>query len=150
ATNYQFQLVAFRGTLNVNAVFGGLSNVASGTTPAGRPGTVTDVAVNATTDTTATLSFTEVGDGAGKPASYDVRDAGSPISWGSAQSVTRGTCATPVVGTTIGVKHTCIVSGLIQATSYDFELVAFRGTLNVNAVFGGLSNVAKGTTLSGG
>src|SRR5205814_1528134 len=84
------------------------------------------------------------------PASYDVRDAGSPISWGSAQSVTRGTCATPVVGTTVGVKHTCTVSGLSQATSYDFELVAFRGTLNVNAVCGGLSNVAKGRTRAGG
>jgi hypothetical protein len=32
STSYQFQLVAFRGTLNVDAVFGALSNVASGTT----------------------------------------------------------------------------------------------------------------------
>jgi hypothetical protein len=31
-TSYQFQLVAFRGTLNIDAVFGAISNVATGTT----------------------------------------------------------------------------------------------------------------------
>jgi hypothetical protein len=36
--------------------------------------------------------------------------------------------------------------GLTPSTSYQFQLVAFRGTLNVNAVFGGLSNVANATT----
>src|SRR3989442_10150560 len=43
STGYQFQLVAFRGTLNVNAVFGGLSNQASGT--AGSTAPVAAVAV---------------------------------------------------------------------------------------------------------
>src|SRR5206468_12265934 len=33
-TGYQVQLISFRGTLNVDAVFGALSNVASGTTSA--------------------------------------------------------------------------------------------------------------------
>jgi hypothetical protein len=94
------------------------------------------------------LSFTEVTDGSGRAASYDMRYvAGSTLSWGaSVPSVTRGTCATPVTGTTIGVKRSCTVLGLKPGTTYSFELVAFRGTLNLNAVFGGLSNVASGTT----
>src|SRR5207248_314481 len=36
----------------------------------------------------------------------------------------------------------------ITGTTYSFELVAYRGTLNVNAVFGGLSNAASGATTS--
>jgi len=63
--------------------------------------------------------------------------------------VTRGTCATPLSGTTVGGKRTCTVLGLVASTTYSFELVAFRGTLTVNAVFGALSNVATGTTTGG-
>src|SRR5213080_4581855 len=237
-TAYGFQLIAFRGTLNVNAVFGGLSNVATGSTPApapvasvavspatlsqnpgatqqfvatlkdasgnvlaGRtmtwtssnaaiaavngsgletavaagsatvtatsggitgtasvtvtapvitkPGTVVDLAVAGVTDTSATLSFTEVNDGTGSPASYDVRSAVGPLSWGSAPAVTRGVCATPLAGKAIGGKRTCTVLGLSPATAYGFQLIAFRGTLNVNAVFGSLSNSASGTTATG-
>src|SRR5213080_542312 len=239
-TAYGFQLIAFRGTLNVNAVFGGLSNVATGSTAApapapvasvavspatlsqnpgatqqfvatlkdasgnvlaGRtmtwtssnaaiaavngsgletavaagsatvtatsggitgtasvtvtapvitkPGTVVDLAVAGVTDTSATLSFTEVNDGTGSPASYDVRSAVGPLSWGSAPAVTRGVCATPLAGKAIGGKRTCTVLGLSPATAYGFQLIAFRGTLNVNAVFGSLSNSASGTTATG-
>jgi hypothetical protein len=152
STAYSFELVAFRGTLKVNAVFGGLSNVTSGTTVATAqvpvaPGTASDLKVAGTTDTSLTLSFTEVNDGSGKAASYDVRYlVGSTMSWGGTPSVTRGTCASPMTGTTIGAKRTCTVLGLSAATTYSFQLVAFRGTLKVNAVFGGLSNSTSGTT----
>src|SRR5947208_15235467 len=112
------------------------------------PGTVTDLAVSGIADTSATLSFTEVTDGTGQPASYDVRYSVAPISWGSASDVTRGTCTTPVQGTAIGARRTCTVLGLVASTAYQFQLVAFRGTLNMNAVFGGLSNVASATTLA--
>jgi len=148
-TGYQFQLVPFRGTLNVDAVFGGLSNVVSGTTVGAtptKPGTVTDLAVSAVTDTSVTLSFTEIADGAGLPARYDVRFARAPIAWGSATSVTRGSCRVPLAGATIGARRTCRVLGLSASISYQFQLVAFRGTLNLDAVFGDLSNVASGTT----
>src|SRR5207247_2196585 len=111
-----------------------------------KPGTVADLAVAGVTDTSATLSFTEVNDGTGSPATYDVRSAVSPLSWGSALPVTRGTCATPLAGRASGGKRTCTVLGLSPATAYGFQLIAFRGTLNVNAVFGGLSNVATGST----
>jgi len=155
-TTYSFELVAYRGTLKVDAVFGALSNVATGTaavTPPPpptltAPGTVTDLKVTAATDTTVTLAFTEVNDGSGHPSSYDIRYvAGSTIAWGSTvPSVTRGTCAKPVAGTAFGVKRTCTMLGVTPASAYTFQLVAFRGTLNVNAVFGGLSNIASGTT----
>src|SRR5213592_2381621 len=112
----------------------------------GRPTPVADLTVSAVTDTSVTLSFTEVDDGAGNPASYDVRYALTPISWGSAPSVARGNCAVPVSGSAIGARRSCTVVGLAPASSYQFQLIAFRGTLNVNAVFGALSNVASGAT----
>src|SRR2546430_1500673 len=104
------------------------------------------------TDSSATLTFTEVDDGTDAPASYDIRDVpGRSISWGaSTPSVSRGTCATPVAGTCIGAKGTCRVLGLTPGTTYSVELVAYRGTLNVNAVFGALSNVASGATAAAG
>ncbi len=217
-TAYQFQLVAFRGTLNVNAVFGGLSNVpanaslvagttqqlaatlkdAAGTTLTGRtvtwtssnagiatvsssglvtavaagsatitaasegksgtaamtvaavtitkPGTVNSLAIASVTTNSVTLAFTEVTNGAGSPASYQVRFAAASLSWGSGTDVSAGTCKAPVVGTTIGAKRTCTITGLAASRAYQFQLVAFRGTLNVNAVFGVLSNVASATT----
>jgi hypothetical protein len=117
--------------------------------PSSVPGTVTDLALAGVTDNSVTLAFTEVSDGTGQPASYDVRYAPSPISWGSATSVTGGTCATPLRGSTIGAKRTCTVLGLSAATAYGFQLVAFRGTLGLDAVFGTLSNVANGTTAAG-
>ncbi|OLE19290.1 MAG: hypothetical protein AUG88_01275 [Actinobacteria bacterium 13_1_20CM_4_68_12] len=119
------------------------------TTPTlGAPGTVSDLAVPAVTDSSATLSFTEVTDGAGQAAGYDIRYVPAPtLSWGgSVPSVTRGTCASPVAGTLIGAKRTCTVLGLTAGTIYSFQLVSFRGTLTVNAVFGPLSNVATATT----
>jgi hypothetical protein len=114
--------------------------------PSLSPGTVTNFAVASVGSNNATLSFTEVDDGTGSPAKYDVRYAVSPISWGSATSVSSGTCSTPVAGNQIGAAKTCTVFGLQPSTPYQFQLIAFRGTLNVDAIFGGLSNVASGTT----
>jgi uncharacterized protein YjdB len=110
------------------------------------PGTVTNLTVASVTTNSVTLSFTEVTDGAGQPASYDIRWAAGTLSWASATSVAQGTCTVPVAGTAIGAARTCTVLGLAAGTSYQFQLVGFRGTLNVNAVFGALSNVASGTT----
>ena len=115
-------------------------------TSTGAPAQVTDLAATAMTDTSATLSFTEVDNGLGAPASYDIRVAPTPLVWGgTAPSVKQGTCATPVAGTAIGAKRICTVLGLTTGTAYDFQLASYRGTLMVNAVFGPLSNVASGT-----
>src|SRR5438034_4478900 len=128
------------GSAVITATSEGKSGTATLTVaaPPGPPGAVTDLVVAAATDTSVTLSFTEVSDGTGQPASYDVRFAVAPISWGSATAVARGTCATPLAGSAIGTKRTCTVLGLSASTAYGFQLIAFRGTLNVDAVFGSL------------
>jgi len=115
---------------------------------AGHPGTVSDLAVGATTEVSVTLSFTQVDDGMGQPAKYDVRYAVAPISWGTANPVVNGTCATPVVGTGVGGTISCTIVALSPSTSYNFQVMAFRGTLNANAVFGGSSNVVAASTVA--
>ncbi len=139
------------GTATVSATSAGVLGVASvnvsGTTT-NAPGAVVDLAAVASSATSATLSFTAVGDGTGGNATYDVRYAVHPISWGSATQVASGTCSTPVTGYTAGSAVNCTVTGLTAATNYDFQLVAYRGTLSNNAVFGPLSNVATATTPS--
>ncbi len=137
------------GAATITATSEGKSGTAAVTVTAGspvQPGTVLDLAVASTTASSVTLAFTEVDDGTGQPAKYDIRYAPGALSWGMAPSVTQGTCATPVAGTAIGAKRTCAVPGLASATGYQFQLVPFRGTLDVDAVFGALSNVATGTT----
>jgi len=112
-----------------------------------QPGAVSDLAVAGTTSSAATLAFTEVDDGTGQPAKYEVRwTPGTTLSWGSAANVANGSCATPIAGTTIGAKRTCTVLGLAAGTAYAFELVAYRGTLGQGPTFGGLSNVVTTTT----
>src|SRR5438128_2265154 len=109
-------------------------------------GQVLDLKVTTVNQTSVSLSFTEVDDGTGQPASYDVRYAVGTLSWGSARSVTNGTCTTPVVGSAIGAQRSCTVLGLTPATGYQFQLIPFRGTLNMGtAVFGSVSNVASCT-----
>jgi hypothetical protein len=115
----------------------------------GAPGTVADLAVEVRSERSLTLGFTEVDDGTGRAATYEVRYARSPIDWPSATVVTQGTCSTPVAGTTIGARRSCTVEGLAPGTTYDFRLVAYRGTPNQDATYGGLSNVATGTTTPG-
>ncbi len=117
-------------------------------TPVTNPGAVTNLTIAAVTANSVTLSFTEVTNGAGQPASYDVRWMAGTLSWPSATSVAQGTCTVPMGGTAIGATRTCTVLGLASGTAYQFQMVAFRGTMNVNAVYGALSNVASATTTS--
>jgi len=136
------------GPATITATSEGKSGTAAITVTAAatNPGAVTDLAVPGVTDSSVTLAFTEVTDGTGAPASYDVRWAAGTIAWASATDVARGSCATPMSGSAIGARRSCTVLGLAAGVGYQFQVVAFRGTLNVNAVFGGLSNVASGTT----
>ena len=137
------------GTSQITATSEGKSGsaaIAVTTAQITNPGRVTDLKVIAIDSTGVTLSFTQVDDGTGQPANYDVRYAPPPIAWGSATSTTTGTCAVPIVGTVIGSPLSCKVLGLTPSTAYDFQLIAFRGTLNFNAVFGLLSNVVSATT----
>src|SRR5712691_2000792 len=110
------------------------------------PAPVTDLAVSGVTTNALTLSFTEVNDGTGQPAKYDFRYAVGAIAFGSATDVAQGTCVRPVLGTSIGARRSCTILGLLAGTGYQVQLVSYRGTLDSNAVFGPLSNVASGTT----
>src|SRR5260221_889978 len=123
------------GWARLTATSEGKSRTAAITATAVKPGKVTDLAVVGGTDSSVTLSFTEVGNGAGGPASYDVRSAAGTIAWSSSKSVTRGTCATPVAGSAAGAKRTCTVLGLAHATAYHFQVVAVPGSPNVHAGF---------------
>lgn len=140
------------GSATVTATSSGFNGTAAATITGGTtaiaPGAVSDLTASATTDSTVSLSFTQVNDGTGAPASYEVRYAAGTISWGTAVPPVSGTCGTPIAGTAIGNKLSCTVGGLTAGTSYQFQVVAFRGTLNQNAVFGGLSNVATAVTIA--
>src|SRR5206468_1807014 len=71
------------------------------------PAKVTDLVVAGATDTSVTLSFLQVDDGTGQPASYIVKYAVGTLAWSTGLPVTRGTCVTPVVGTAIGTTRSC-------------------------------------------
>jgi len=118
----------------------------TGTVETPDPGTVSDLSAAAPTNSSVNLSFTQVDDGTGAPAKYDVRYGVAPMSWGSATSVATGSCATPMMGNGVGSTMSCVVQGLSPSTSYNFQLVAFRGSLNGAAVFGGVSNMVAAST----
>src|SRR6266550_1712173 len=138
------------GTATITATSEGRDGAAALTVTASvvvtNPAKVTDLAVAGATDTSVTLSFLQVDDGTGQPASYIVKYAVGTLAWSTGLAVTRGTCVTPVAGTAIGATLSCTVLGLTPATAYQFGIVAFRGDVNTNAAFGPLSNLASGTT----
>jgi hypothetical protein len=113
------------------------------------PGTVADLAVGSATDVAVTLSFTQVDNGMGQPASYDVRYVAGPMSWSSASPAASGTCAAPLAGTGVSGTLSCTILGLSPSTDYQFQVKAFRGSMTGNAVFGGLSNIVSASTLGG-
>ena len=114
--------------------------------PSGTPGTVNDLAVTPLSSTSAQVSFTAVDDGTGSPAKYDNRLAVAPINWGSTPSVSSGDCASPFAPAgQIGSIVTCTLSGLTPGQAYQMQNVAFRGTMNVDAIYGSLGNVASFT-----
>jgi hypothetical protein len=115
----------------------------------GSPGQVTDLRVHETGETSATLRFTQVDDGSGAAANYQVRFALHPMGWGwgGASQVTEGTCAGEITGTQPGATLTCSVEGLQPGTRYDFQLISYRGLIaDGSRVYGDLSNIATGTT----
>lgn len=104
------------------------------------PGPVTDLRLVSASESSIALVFTEVSGGDGLPANYDLRYSPTPLSWSLATGIL-------VTGSTIGNQRTVVISGLTPATSYQFQIVAYRGTLNLNAVFGTLSNILSVATL---
>lgn len=137
------------GTATISAVsasFRGTARLTVGPRQIPKPGSVADLNVLATSDTSATLSFTQVSDGMGMPANYSIRFSPGAITWSTAAVVPRGSCAPSLAGTVSGGTITCSVLGLLPLKSYSFELVAYRGTPSLDAVYGEQSNVATAMT----
>src|SRR5690606_10237003 len=106
--------------------------------------------VSATSNSVA-LRFTEVDDGTGNPANYQIRYHTAPMgwNWGVATPVSQGSCAGKVTGSQVGAVRTCTVDGLNAATTYDFQLVSYRGTIGVAGGYApSLSSTARATTLA--
>jgi hypothetical protein len=140
STNYDFQLMSYRAASGTwrGAQY---SNVASGTTVAPTAATVADLSVGQSATSSLTLSWTQVDDGTGHPASYRVKYGTPPLAWTTASTG----CAATIAGTAIGAPMSCTIQGLPAATTYDVQLMSFR---LVNGVWEGAtySNVATGTT----
>ena len=154
-TDYDFQVVAYRGTANQDAVYGPLSNVASATTRTDPPpfGAITlraGAAPGSDPRTVVGLTFNiPYGPSSIGPLRYDVRVAEGEIQWGSAKSVTEGSCTDLAENQPHPAESNnvlCEVTGLKPGTRYQFQLAPYRGTLNRDAVVGPLSNTAETTT----
>jgi len=128
---------------------GGMVSSAPNPPPSALPGGVTDLRVSAVTDTSAVLTWTEVPSGTSGIARYVIRFGPfESFTWGTASDVLTGGCGAPVYGSTAGGGKTrsCVLSGLVAKRAYDFQLVAYTGSLPTTANFGPLSNVAEATT----
>lgn len=140
---YDVQLMSYRLVSGVwqNTV---LSNVTTGRVLTNAD-PVDDLSVTAVTDSSMTVRWTEVGDGAGGPASYRVRYSNPAISWSSATDA----CSSPLAGTSVGAQRSCTVGGLSADAQYDVQVMSYRsvsGTPQGEA----LSNVATGQTARSG
>lgn len=107
------------------------------------PDAVTDLAASAFTTTSATLEWTQVDDGTGNPARYALRYGSPTITW----DAVNGT-EVIVEGTAVGAAAGHTYTGLTAGTTYQFQLVPFRGTTVADAVIGPFSNVVTVTTVA--
>ena len=140
-TTYWFAIKAADEVPNWSTI----SNVMSFTTPtldAVRPAQVATLTITATTENTAALRWTAVGDDSltGTATTSDIRYSTSPITaanWASATQVT-GEAAPALAGTV----QTHTVTGLTRQTTYYFAIRAADEAGNLSA----LSNVPSATT----
>ena len=113
-------------------------------TPVGPPAGVTDLRELTHNTTSVTVIWTQVNDGTGAPANYDVRYSQNPPDeyWfgdGYPNQAVK-------IGTQIGASMSHTFTGLASGTRHMFQLVPYRGTLNVDAVVGSLSAQVEVTT----
>ena len=142
STTYWFAIKTADEVPNWSAI----SNMISRTTLAApdtiRPAPVANLVVNGTTETTASVGWTAVGDDslAGPATSYDLRYSTSPITtanWGSAtQAAGEPTPGSP------GAAQSHTVTGLSRQTTYYFALRVADEAGNLSAI----SNVPSAST----
>lgn len=139
---------ALTGKVKVTTTLGTGTSAGDFTVPlSGAVEDVTDVTATALSTSSVTVRFTALSDGTGAAAKHDVRVAAGVISWGTASSVASGTCSTPFAPGVMNTVVTCTITGLTTGTQYDVQLVPYRGTISVNAVYGNISNIATVTTM---
>ncbi len=140
-------LNATTGKVNVTTSIGTDDSTGDFTVPlTGTVGIVTDLRASASGQTSASVTFTAITDGAGSPAKYDIRIAAGLISWGDASGVAAGTCTSPYLPGVANQVVTCTVTGLTKGTLYQLQLIPYKNTLGVDAVYSELSNIAAVTT----
>jgi len=83
---------------------------------------VDDLEVVGSTDSTLTVAWTQVDDGAGAPAWYRLEHGESPTDWWSAGLG----CGAAIEGEAIGARRSCTVDGLAPSTSYEVRVVSYR------------------------
>ncbi len=141
ATTYYFAMKTADEVPNWATISNIVSRTTSSAPDAVRPAALA-LSVSGTTDTTATLAWTAVGDDSltGTATSYDIRWSTSPITeanWASANTVT-GEPAPAAPGT----GQTFTVTGLSRQVTYYFAAKVSDDAGNTSA----LSNVATATT----
>ncbi len=92
------------------------------------------ITVGTISATTVTVTVPVGGDGTGGTAKVDLRYAIAPIGWGSAPSA-------------VCPAFPCTIPGLTPGTKYDFQAVYYRGSFDLDAVFGPVSAPVQATTL---
>jgi hypothetical protein len=104
---------------------------------------VTDLAVVDSSTTTLTLSWTQVDDGAGEPAWYNVRYGSPALDW----DVATVGCGGTIKGDAIGATISCVIEGLDPGASYEVQLMSYgrKGGKWKGAAY---SNVVLGRTTS--
>ena len=112
--------------------------------PVPNPDQVTDLSASSVSTSAVTLRWTAVDDGTGSGASYALRVGSPSVSWGSADSLqvlVDGTALRP------GAVHEYIWSSLDSGTTYEFQVVAYRGSIeDGTAMFSQLSSTASAVT----
>lgn len=131
---------------------GGMASSAPNLPPSAlAPAAVTTLRVVAATDTSLVLTWTEVSSSITAVTRYVVRvdtTAGRFVNWGVEPEVVTGGCAAPIYGSTAagGRVRACVLGGLKPHRLYEIAIRGFTGTMNVNAVYGPVSNIAVGIT----
>jgi phosphodiesterase/alkaline phosphatase D-like protein len=142
ATTYYFMIKTADEVPN----WSGISNLLTRTTlvapDAVRPAPIASLTITATTDSTASLRWTAVGDDSltGTAASYDIRYSTSPITAANFASATQVT-GEPAP-TAPGTQQTYVVRGLSRQVTYHFAIKTADDVPHWSAI----SNVPSATT----
>jgi uncharacterized protein YjdB len=90
------------------------------------PAPVTDLVITDAGESWLAVEFTEVDDGSGDPAEYEVRLSDAGGDWDGAEVLDTGSCASPLTGVAIGGRLACSVDGLADGTDYRVFVRPFR------------------------